>query len=108
MIIVILYEFVVIIVCWFGLIGVLGIVVELVDGIFIGRLVGEILYGIGKVYVVWLLVIWEGFNFKCCIVYFDSYNDVLMLLLVGIVVVINFDVCLCSLVWEWGWEICDF
>lgn len=90
-----------------GLTGALGTVAESVDGIFTGRLVGEILHGPGKAHAVRSLAIREGLNLKRCTAYSDSFNDVPMLSLVGTAVAINPDARLRSLA-ERGWEIRDF
>ncbi len=74
-----------------GLTGALGTVAESVDGVFTGRLVGEILHGPGKAHAVRSLAIREGLNLKRCTAYSDSFNDVPMLSLVGTAVAINPD-----------------
>ncbi|WP_176214105.1 HAD family hydrolase, partial [Mycobacterium avium] len=66
-------------------------VAESVDGVFTGRLVGDILHGTGKAHAVRSLAIREGLNLKRCTAYSDSYNDVPMLSLVGTAVAINPD-----------------
>ena len=66
-----------------GLTGALGTVAESVDGVFTGRLVGDILHGSGKAHAVRSLAIREGLKLKRCTAYSDSYNDVPMLSLVG-------------------------
>jgi HAD superfamily hydrolase (TIGR01490 family) len=91
-----------------GLTGALGTVAESVDGVFTGRLVGEILHGSGKAHAVRSLAIREGLNLKRCTAYSDSYNDVPMLSLVGTAVAINPDARLRALARERGWEIRDF
>ncbi|HWS94519.1 MAG TPA: haloacid dehalogenase-like hydrolase, partial [Mycobacterium sp.] len=85
-----------------------GTVAESVDGVFTGRLVGEILHGTGKAHAVRSLAIREGLNLKRCTAYSDSYNDVPMLSLVGTAVAINPDARLRALARERGWEIRDF
>ncbi len=66
-----------------GLTGALGTVAESVDGVFTGRLVGDILHGTGKAHAVRSLAIREGLNLRRCTAYSDSFNDVPMLSLVG-------------------------
>ena len=66
-----------------GLTGALGTVAESVDGVFTGRLVGDILHGAGKAHAVRSLAIREGLNLRRCTAYSDSFNDVPMLSLVG-------------------------
>jgi phosphoserine phosphatase len=91
-----------------GLTGALGTVAESVDGVFTGRLAGEILHGTGKAHAVRSLAIREGLNLKRCTAYSDSYNDVPLLSLVGTAVAINPDARLRALARERGWEIRDF
>ena len=91
-----------------GLTGALGTIAESVDGVFTGRLVGEILHGAGKAHAVRSLAIREGLNLRRCTAYSDSFNDVPMLSLVGTAVAINPDAALRDLARERGWEIRDF
>jgi HAD superfamily hydrolase (TIGR01490 family) len=91
-----------------SLTGALGTVAESVDGVFTGRLVGEILHGSGKAHAVRSLAIREGLNLKRCTAYSDSYNDVPLLSLVGTSVAINPDNRLRNLARQRGWEIRDF
>ncbi|MGV0793901.1 HAD family hydrolase [Mycolicibacterium sp. XJ1819] len=91
-----------------GLTGALGTVAESVDGVFTGRLVGDILHGTGKAHAVRSLAIREGLNLRRCTAYSDSFNDVPMLSLVGTAVAINPDADLRELARERGWEIRDF
>src|SRR5574340_764113 len=91
-----------------GLTGALGTVAESVDGKFTGRLVGDILHGLGKAHAVRALAVREGLNLKRCTAYSDSYNDVPMLSLVGTPVAINPDTDLRELAKIRGWEVRDF
>ncbi|WP_171061446.1 HAD family hydrolase [Rhodococcus zopfii] len=91
-----------------GLSGALGTVAESQDGIFTGRLVGDILHGLGKAHAVRALAIREGLNLKRCTAYSDSHNDAPMLSLVGTAVAINPDADLRELAKTRGWEIRDF
>jgi HAD superfamily hydrolase (TIGR01490 family) len=91
-----------------GLTGALGTVAESIDGVFTGRLVGDILHGAGKAHAVRALAIREGLNLRRCTAYSDSFNDVPMLSLVGTAVAINPDADLRDLARERGWEIRDF
>ncbi|MBD0324070.1 MAG: HAD-IB family hydrolase [Aldersonia sp.] len=91
-----------------GLTGALGTVAESKDGVFTGRLVGDILHGVGKAHAVRSLAIREGLNLKRCTAYSDSYNDAPMLSLVGTAVAINPDSDLRELAKNRGWEIRDF
>lgn len=91
-----------------GLTGALGTVAESVDGVFTGRLVGDILHGPGKAHAVRALAIREGLNLKRCTAYSDSHNDVPMLSLVGTAVAINPDSDLRDVAKVRGWEVYDF
>jgi len=91
-----------------GFTGALGTVAESENGVFTGRLVGDILHGLGKAHAVRQLAIRQGLNLKRCTAYSDSYNDVPMLSLVGTAVAINPDADLRELARERGWEIRDF
>jgi HAD superfamily hydrolase (TIGR01490 family) len=91
-----------------GLTGALGTVGESVDGVFTGRLVGDILHGVGKAQAVRTLAVREGLNLRRCTAYSDSINDVPMLSLVGTAVAINPDAQLREVAREKGWEIRDF
>ncbi|NDK89837.1 HAD-IB family hydrolase [Gordonia desulfuricans] len=91
-----------------GLTGALGTVAESKDGVFTGRLVGDILHGPGKAHAVRALAIREGLNLKRCTAYSDSHNDVPMLSLVGTAVAINPDADLRDVAKVRGWEMYDF
>ncbi|MGZ8177042.1 HAD family hydrolase [Williamsia sp. SKLECPSW1] len=91
-----------------GLTGALGTVAESVDGKFTGRLVGDILHGLGKAHAVRSLAIREGLNLKRCTAYSDSHNDVPMLSLCGTAVAINPDADLRDVARVRGWEIRDY
>ncbi|MBJ7290708.1 HAD-IB family hydrolase [Williamsia sp.] len=91
-----------------GLTGALGTVAESVDGKFTGRLVGDILHGLGKAHAVRTLAIREGLNLKRCTAYSDSHNDVPMLSLCGTAVAINPDADLRDVARVRGWEIRDY
>lgn len=91
-----------------GLTGALGTVAESADGLFTGRLVGDILHGLGKAHAVRSLAIREGLNLKRCTAYSDSHNDVPMLSLVGTAVAINPDTDLRDVARVRGWEVRDY
>jgi HAD superfamily hydrolase (TIGR01490 family) len=102
------YELAITIARRLGLTGALGTVAESENGVFTGRLVGDILHGPGKAHAVRSLAIREGLNLKRCTAYSDSYNDVPMLSLVGTAVAINPDAALRDYARKRGWEIRDF
>ncbi|MGU3436519.1 HAD family hydrolase [Actinomycetes bacterium M1A6_2h] len=91
-----------------GLTGALGTVAESKDGMFTGRLVGDILHGLGKAHAVRTLAVREGLDLRRCTAYSDSHNDVPMLSLVGTAVAVNPDADLRELAKNRGWEIRDF
>src|SRR6185312_11691982 len=66
------YELAITIARRLGLTGALGTVAESENGIFTGRLVGDILHGPGKAHAVRSLAIREGLNLKRCTAYSDS------------------------------------
>ncbi len=58
-----------------GLTGALGTVAESVDGVYTGRLVGEMLHGEAKAAAVAALARREGLDLTRCSAYSDSVND---------------------------------
>jgi HAD superfamily hydrolase (TIGR01490 family) len=91
-----------------GLTGALGTVAETVDGVYTGRLVGEILHGAAKAQAVRALALQEGLDLQRCTAYSDSANDLPMLSLVGTAVAVNPDPNLRETARARGWEIRDF
>jgi HAD superfamily hydrolase (TIGR01490 family) len=91
-----------------GLTGALGTVAESVDGVYTGRLVGELLHGSAKAHAVRALAAREGLDLRRCTAYSDSANDVPMLSIVGTSVAVNPDGGLRETARKRGWEIRDF
>jgi HAD superfamily hydrolase (TIGR01490 family) len=91
-----------------GLTGALGTVAESVDGVYTGRLVGEMLHGKAKAHAVRALAAREGLDLRRCTAYSDSANDVPMLSVVGTAVAVNPDQGLREVARRRGWEIRDF
>jgi len=91
-----------------GLTGALGTVSEHVDGVYTGRLVGEMLHGPAKAEAVLSLAEREGLDLARCSAYSDSFNDLPMLSLVGDPVVINPDTRLREHARAQGWRIRDY
>jgi HAD superfamily hydrolase (TIGR01490 family) len=91
-----------------GLTGALGTVAEHVDGVYTGRLVGEMLHGPAKAVAVRELAVLEGLDLSRCSAYSDSHNDLPMLSLVGDPCVINPDSRLREHAREQGWRIRDY
>ncbi len=91
-----------------GLTGALGTVLEQVDGVYTGRLVGDMLHAHAKAHAVRALAAREGLNLRRCTAYSDSQNDVPMLSVVGTAVAVNPDAGLRDVARQRNWEIRDF
>ncbi len=91
-----------------GLTGALGTVAEHVDGVYTGRLVGDMLHGPAKGEAVTALAEREGLDLAACSAYSDSYNDLTMLSLVGDPCAINPDARLRAYAKRQGWRIRDY
>jgi HAD superfamily hydrolase (TIGR01490 family) len=91
-----------------GLTGALGTVAETVDGVYTGRLVGEILHGEAKAEAVRALADREGLELQACAAYSDSANDIPLLSLVGQPCAINPDSRLRAHAREQGWRVRDY
>ena len=91
-----------------GLTGALGTVSEVRDGVYTGRLVGEVLHGPAKAEAVHALAAREGLDLSRCTAYSDSVNDLPMLTAVGRAVAINPDAGLRAEARQRGWEVRDF
>ena len=91
-----------------NLTGALGTVAESEDGVYTGRLVGEVLHGEAKAAAVRDLAAREGLDLDRCSAYSDSINDLPMLSLVGRAVAVNPDSALRAEAKQRGWEIRDF
>jgi HAD superfamily hydrolase (TIGR01490 family) len=88
--------------------GALGTVAESEDGVYTGRLVGDVLHGEAKAAAVRSLAAREGLDLTHCSAYSDSINDLPMLSLVGRAVAVNPDSALRAEAKRHGWEIRDF
>jgi HAD superfamily hydrolase (TIGR01490 family) len=91
-----------------GLTGALGTVAEAVDGVYTGRLLGDVLHGQAKAQAVRQLATREGLDLSRCSAYSDSINDVPLLSVVGHAVAVNPDSALRAEANERGWQIHDF
>ncbi|WP_432476374.1 HAD family hydrolase [Nocardioides sp. GXQ0305] len=91
-----------------GLTGAMGTVAEHVDGVYTGRLVGDLLHGAGKGEAIKALAAREGLDLTRCSAYSDSWNDLPMLSLVGDPCAINPDHKLRSHARAHGWRIRDY
>jgi HAD superfamily hydrolase (TIGR01490 family) len=91
-----------------GLTGALGTVAEHADGVYTGRLVGDLLHGPAKAEAVRALAAREGLELERCSAYSDSANDIPLLSLVGNPCAINPDAALRAYARERGWRIRDY
>ncbi|MFC4052901.1 HAD family hydrolase [Actinomadura syzygii] len=91
-----------------GLTGALGTVAETHDGLYTGRLVGNLLHGPAKAEAVRALAQREGLDLARCAAYSDSINDLPMLTAVGHPHAVNPDAGLREHAKENGWPIHDF
>ncbi|ASU82162.1 HAD-IB family hydrolase [Nocardiopsis gilva YIM 90087] len=91
-----------------GLTGALGTVAETVDGVYTGRLVGDLLHGPAKAEAVRTLARREGLDLSACAAYSDSCNDLPMLSLVGHPNAVNPDDALREHAEAQGWPVHEF
>jgi HAD superfamily hydrolase (TIGR01490 family) len=91
-----------------GLTGAMGTVAEHVDGVYTGKLVGDMLHGPAKGEAVKALAAREGLDLSECSAYSDSHNDLPMLSIVGDPCAINPDAKLRAHAKEQGWRIRDY
>ena len=91
-----------------GLTGALGTVAEHVDGVYTGRLVGDMLHGPAKGEAIKALAAREGLDLDACSAYSDSFNDLTMLTLVGDPCAVNPDARLRGYARQHGWRIRDY
>jgi len=91
-----------------GLTGAMGTVAEHVDGVYTGRLVGDMLHGPAKAEAVKALAAREGLDLQQCSAYSDSANDLPMLSLVGDPCAVNPDRKLRAHARAMGWRIRDY
>ncbi|UYM06943.1 HAD family hydrolase [Solicola gregarius] len=91
-----------------GLTGALGTVAEHRDGIYTGRLIGEMLHGPAKAEALLALAQREQLDLDRCSAYSDSSNDLPMLSLVGDPCAVNPDRKLREHARTHGWRIRDY
>ncbi len=91
-----------------GLTGALGTVAEHENGVYTGRLVGDMLHGPAKAEAIKALAAREGLDLNRCSAYSDSFNDLSMLSLVGHPCAVNPDARLRSHAKRQGWRIRDY
>src|SRR5262249_24885166 len=88
--------------------GVVGTRAEVVDGVYTGRMLGELCHGEEKARRVAELATERGIDLHRSFAYSDSLNDVPMLQLVGFPVAMNPDHQLRQLARREGWQRLDF
>ena len=91
-----------------GLTGAMGTVAEHENGVYTGRLVGDLLHGPAKAEAVRALAEREGLDLAACSAYSDSANDLPMLSLVGDPCAINPDARLRAHARALGWRVRDY
>jgi len=91
-----------------GLTGALGTVAEHENGVYTGRLVGEMLHGPAKGEAIKALAAREGLDLEKCSAYSDSFNDLTMLSMVGHPVAVNPDARLRAYARQQGWPVRDY
>jgi HAD superfamily hydrolase (TIGR01490 family) len=91
-----------------GLTGALGTVAEHVDGVYTGRLVGDLLHGQAKADAVVALAAREDLDLARCSAYSDSFNDLPLLTLVGDPCAVNPDARLRDQARRNGWRVRDY
>ncbi len=91
-----------------GFTGALGTVAESVDGVYSGRIHGEVLHGPAKGAAVRALAEREGYRLLTCHAYSDSANDLPMLTLVGHPHAVNPDHRLRHYALQRGWPVIEY
>nr|WP_229789607.1 HAD-IB family hydrolase [Pilimelia terevasa] len=91
-----------------GLTGAIGTVSEIEDGVYTGRLVGDLMHGPAKAEAIARIAAAEGLDLARCTAYSDSANDIPMLSAVGRAVAVNPDSALRREARHRGWEVRDF
>ncbi|HEX7744881.1 MAG TPA: HAD-IB family hydrolase [Micromonosporaceae bacterium] len=91
-----------------GLTGAIGTVAEIQDGVYTGRLAGELMHGAAKADAVRQLAAVEGLDLTRCTAYSDSSNDLPMLSAVGHAVAVNPDAALRREARLRRWDVRDF
>lgn len=91
-----------------GLTAALGTVPESIDGVYTGRLQGDLLHGEAKAAAVHRLTTSHGFDLGHCFAYSDSANDLPLLSLVGHPSAVNPDRRLTRHAQQMDWQIREF
>lgn len=93
---------------YLGMDGALGTRAEILDGVYTGRLIGDVLHGPAKLHSVRRLAAETGIDLTASSAYSDSMNDRPLLEGVGHPVAVNPDRMLHRLADERGWPVQDF
>lgn len=91
-----------------GFTGALGTVAESVDGVYSGRISGDVLHGPAKGEAMRVLAEREGYPLEACHAYSDSANDLPMLTAVGHPHAVNPDHKLRHYAEEQGWPVIEY
>ena len=91
-----------------GLSGALGTVAERVNGVYSGRLCGQVLHGPAKGAAMRALADREGYRLASCHAYSDSANDLPMLTAVGYPHAVNPDHRLKQYALKQGWPVVEY
>lgn len=91
-----------------GLSGALGTVAERVNGVYSGRLCGQVLHGPAKGAAMRALADREGYRLASCHAYSDSANDLPMLTAVGYPHAVNPDHRLKQYALQKGWPVVEY
>ena len=91
-----------------GLSGALGTVAERVNGVYSGRLCGQVLHGPAKGAAMRALADREGYRLASCHAYSDSANDLPMLTAVGYPHAVNPDHRLKQYAQQQGWPVVEY
>jgi HAD superfamily hydrolase (TIGR01490 family) len=91
-----------------GFTGALGTKAETEDGIYTGKMIGNLLHGKEKAVAIKELSQSESFDLKNCYAYSDSHHDIPLLEAVGNPRVINPDTLLEIIAYRDNWPVYDF
>jgi HAD superfamily hydrolase (TIGR01490 family) len=91
-----------------GLTGALGTKAEVENGVYTGKIIGNLLHGREKATAIKDLAINRGIDLNNCYAYSDSHHDIPLLEAVGNPRVINPDALLKIRAYRDGWPIYDF
>lgn len=91
-----------------GMTGAIGTKAEVIDGVFTGNLIGNMLHGEEKAIAIKKLAADNGLNLQECYAYSDSHNDLPLLQSVGHPCAINPDALLRIRALKEKWKIYEF